>query len=383
MIQKEWHPDRIKDQLLLQAIRNRRPLSCTLEVTYQCNFRCGMCYVRMSSEQAAPYGRLRTLEEWLGLAQQLLDAGVLYLNLTGGECTRYPGFVPLYEALCRMGFLVSIMSNAGAWTDAVRDVFRRFPPQSVGITLYGASNETCAAVTGDPNGLDRALGNIRFLQSLGVPTTLNFTVVRQNVLDYPKVDRLCRELQLPYTVITDLTTHQRDPAFSKAAEWRLSPAEQAVVACCKPDEVAQALQEAPALEAELRDFRMPEAPAEPLPPELDACIGSVTSCAIYWNGEMNTCVSTNGCQNVRPFEIGFEAAWQQLKARFETTFHRPAVCQACSMAPDCLHNCAGRRFEGTGSTQEPDPYTCQYVYLLRICKSRQPHADPPPSPMCV
>lgn len=382
MIEKEWDLSKASDRLQLRAIQRRRPLSCTLELTYRCNFHCKMCYIRMTDAQAAPFGRLRTVEEWLDMARQLYDAGVLYLILTGGECTGYPGFERLYEQLARMGFRVSIMSNAGAYTDSVRALFTRYPPYGVGITLYGGSNETYAAVTGDPRGLDKAVENIRFFQSIKVPVSLNFTVIKQNVLDYPKVGQLCKELGIPYTLITDITAHRYRAGFSDAMQCRLSPAERACVACHPPEEAGLAMENARELEKALVDFQMPTAPAEPPPPEPDSCIGSSSGCAIYWNGDMGTCVSMRGFHNVKPFETGFEAAWAQLKAQQDAAFRRPAVCQTCRMKADCLHNCAGRRLEGAGTPHEPDPYTCKYTYLLRLYKARRKVADVPPSPAC-
>ena len=383
MIQKQWDLNKVTDRIQLQAIRQRRPLSCTMELTYRCNFHCRMCYVRMTDAQAAPYGRLRTVDEWLDMARQMRDAGVLYLTLTGGECTQYPGFEELYGQLSQLGFRISIMSNAGAYTDSVRDVFRRYPPVSVGITLYGGSKETYAAVTGDPEGLDRAVENIRFFRSIRVPVGLNFTMIRQNVLDYPLVGRLCRDLGCSWTLITDISGHRHDVSMSDALQCRLSPAQRACVACHPPEEAALAMENARELEKALAGFQMPQAPAEAPPPEPDACIGASSGCAIYWNGEMNTCISMNGHGNAHPFETGFEAAWAQLKAQQDETFRRPAACQACGMQEDCLHNCAGRRFEGTGSPHGPDPYTCQYTYLLRLNKARRNGADVPPSPACV
>ncbi len=383
MIQKQWDLNKVTDRIQLQAIRQRRPLSCTMELTYRCNFHCRMCYVRMTDAQAAPYGRLRTVDEWLDMARQMRDAGVLYLTLTGGECTQYPGFEELYGQLSQLGFRISIMSNAGAYTDSVRDVFRRYPPVSVGITLYGGSKETYAAVTGDPEGLDRAVENIRFFRSIRVPVGLNFTMIRQNVLDYPLVGRLCRDLGCSWTLITDINGHRHDVSMSDALQCRLSPAQRACVACHPPEEAALAMENAKELEKALAGFQMPQAPAEAPPPEPDACIGASSGCAIYWNGEMNTCISMNGHGNAHPFETGFEAAWAQLKAQQDETFRRPAACQACGMQEDCLHNCAGRRFEGTGSPHRPDPYTCQYTYLLRLYKARRNGADVPPSPTCV
>ena len=202
----------------MRAIERRRPLSCIWELTYHCNFHCKMCYVRMTDEQAAPYGRLRTVDEWLDMAGQIYDAGVLYLTLTGGECTLYPGFERLYEQLSKMGFRICVMSNAGAYTDRIRDLFRKYPPQKVTVTLYGGCNETYEKVTGDPFGFDKVLENIRFFQAIGVPISLSFTMIRQNVLDYPMIGRLCRELNLPYYMTSDISEHHRDPSFS-AGRW--------------------------------------------------------------------------------------------------------------------------------------------------------------------
>ena len=382
MIQKVWNQDWIEDRIQLRAIQLRRPLSCVWELTYRCNFQCKMCYVRMTDAQAARYGRMRTVDEWLDMGRQLVKAGVLYLTLTGGECTLYPGFETLYEQLSKMGFRLNIMSNAGAYTDSVRELFRRYPPQNAAITLYGGSNETYEAVTGDPKGFEKVIENIRFFQSIGVRVVLNFTIVRANVRDYPKVDKLCQELGVSCTLITDITAHNRDASFSDAFSSRLSPAQRACVACHPPDEVETALKNAEELEKELEHFQLPTAPATPLPAQSDPCIGSYTGSAILWNGEMQTCISMNGYHPVKPFETGFEAAWAQLKAEESEIFRLPSVCQACSLRSECLHNCSARRFEGTGSPFEPDPYTCQYTYLLKLYKDERKVDCVPETPPC-
>ena len=382
MIQKIWDPDKLEDKIQQRAIQLNRPLSCIFELTYHCNFHCRMCYVRMNDAQATPFGRMRTVDEWLDMARQVYDAGVLYLTLTGGECTLYPGFEALYEQVAKMGFRLSIMSNAGAYTETVRELFRKYPPHTAAVTLYGGSNETYEAVTGDPAGFDKVVRNIQFLQSIGVRVHLNFTMVRQNVLDYPKVSTLCRDLGVTYTLITDITRHQRNAAYSDALGSRLSPAERACVACHPPEEVALAMRRAKELEQELAQFRLPKAPDQLLPPKQDSCIGSMTGCAILWNGDMQSCISMGGYRSVKPFDIGFEAAWVQMKTAQEETFRLSPVCRNCSMAPECQHNCSGRRYEGTGSPYEPDPYTCQYTYLLKIYKTMREVKDIPKAPSC-
>lgn len=406
MIEKVWNTDKLRDRLQMKAIQSRRPLSCTIELTYRCNFNCKMCYVRMNDSKAAPYGRMKTVDEWLDMARQMKDAGVLYLTLTGGECTIYPGFERLYEELSKMGFRISIMSNAGAYTPAIRSLFEKFPPYGVAVTLYGGSNETYAAVTGDPRSLDKTLENIRFFKSIGVPVSLNFTMIQENVRDYPKIGKICAELGIPYTLITDITGHQKDPAFSNALVSRLTPAQRACVACHKPEEVEIALENAEALEKELANFVLPKAAVcpsasaaanpvgngSPVPqtapespnsaPEMNACIGSYSGCALFWNGEMQTCISMNGMENVNPLEIGFENAWQEIQKNHAQTFKMPPACQVCELKSDCNHNCPARRFEGMGSTQTPDSYTCQYTYLLKLYREKQNNPEIPQAPSC-
>lgn len=385
MKEKIWNSEKITDLIQKEAIRQRRPLSCILELTYRCNFSCRMCYIRMSDTQARPYGRMRTVEEWLDMAGQLRDAGVFYLTLTGGECTCYPGFETLYPRLIKMGFNITIMSNAGSYTDSIRELFRKYPPGKVAITLYGGSNQTYKNVTGDPEGFEKTVNNIRFLKSINVPVSLNFTIVRQNVSDYPLISKLSQDLGIPYTLITDLSGHHYDPSFSEALDCRLSPAERCYVACHTPDEAAHALEKAKELEKALDNFCMPESPDERLSPEPDACIGSYSSCAIYWNGDMHTCISMRSGKAVppsKPFEIGFEAAWAQLQKEHDRIFCRPPVCQVCDMAEECLHNCPARRLEGTGFLHKPDPYTCQYVYLLKLCREKDRLEILPSAPDC-
>ena len=376
MLNKQFDVTKIGDRLLLRAIQLRRPLSCTFELTYRCNFRCRMCYIRMNDGQAAPFGQLRTVDEWLDMARQIRDAGVLYLTLTGGECTLYPGFERLYPALYQMGFRLTVMSNGAAFTDEIRALFQEYPPHNAAISLYGGSNETYAAVTGDPLGLDRTLAGIRFLRGIGVPVHLNFTMVKLNAADYPLIAKLASSLGLSYTLITDITAHNRDASFSDALRVRLSAAERACIACHPPHEAALALENAKTLEKELEHFTMPQ-PVED-DPGLHACIGAYSTAAIYWNGEMNTCISLAGSHGYKPFEIGFEEAWRQLQADHAKRFRRPAVCVACPVRQDCLHSCAARNFEATGDPEKPDPYTCEYVWLLtkyREQTQNKQHAD--------
>ena len=78
--------------LSAKAARNRIPLSGTFELSPCCNLDCRMCYVRKSHKEVMDFGGEKTVEQWLELARECKEAGMLFLLLTGGEPFLYKGF---------------------------------------------------------------------------------------------------------------------------------------------------------------------------------------------------------------------------------------------------------------------------------------------------
>ena len=58
-----------------------------------------MCYIRMTKEELDKRGRLRTIDEWIQIAEQLKEMGTLYILITGGEPFLYKDFKELYIKL--------------------------------------------------------------------------------------------------------------------------------------------------------------------------------------------------------------------------------------------------------------------------------------------
>lgn len=125
----------IRRMLLQRAALSKSPISAVLELTPRCNLRCRMCYIRMTPEEMAPRGRERTAEEWLALAEELRDAGVVFMLLTGGEPLLRPDFPRLYRALIGMGFSLSLNTNGTLVNDEIAALFRELPPAAVNLTL--------------------------------------------------------------------------------------------------------------------------------------------------------------------------------------------------------------------------------------------------------
>ena len=77
---------RITDFLFNKASGRKVPLNGTFELSPECNFACRMCYVRKTCREILAHDRpMVTLEQWLEIARQAREQGLLYLLLTGGE----------------------------------------------------------------------------------------------------------------------------------------------------------------------------------------------------------------------------------------------------------------------------------------------------------
>lgn len=125
----------------MNNIQKRIPLNGTFELTGRCNLSCKMCLVRVDQKRIQELElRERTADEWIHMAEQAAKAGTLGLLLTGGEVMIRPDFCEIYEAVAQMGFLLTVYTNATIVTNKVMDLFCKYPPHKIGVTMYGASN---------------------------------------------------------------------------------------------------------------------------------------------------------------------------------------------------------------------------------------------------
>lgn len=126
------------------------PINGTFELTGRCNLNCKMCYVHEQKNVLKMKRKELSVDEWMKIAEQAKEAGLLYLLLTGGEVMIREDFIELYEKLSRMGFRLVINTNGSLMTPQIEDCFRRNPPARVNVSVYGASDETYEALCGVP-----------------------------------------------------------------------------------------------------------------------------------------------------------------------------------------------------------------------------------------
>ena len=151
------------------------PLFVTLELTYRCNLRCKMCSLvmgdmvtragqRKNAELLDSSGHFLdevTTDEYLVLIDQMADAGVKAVQLTGGEPLLRKDILTIAAAIKKRGMHLAIIHNGFAHPDLYPELVR------LGLDLMTVSvdgtREIHDAIRGVPGSFDKAQSAIQAL----------------------------------------------------------------------------------------------------------------------------------------------------------------------------------------------------------------------------
>jgi len=233
-------PDRleIQDFRLWKKLEGKRvPLSFDLEITARCNNDCRHCYINLpAGDRAARLSELTT-DELLSIAGEAVGMGALWCLLTGGEPLLRDDFADIYLGLKRLGLLVSVFTNACLITPAHIDLFRKYPPRDIEVSVYGATRETYEAVTRRPGSYDAFVRGLDLLLEGGLKVRLKAMALRSTLDEFDEISRFYRERTKDFYRFDPLLHLRFDGDAARNEEIRaerLSPAE--VVAVERADE---------------------------------------------------------------------------------------------------------------------------------------------------
>lgn len=173
--------------------KNRQPLVATFELNPNCNLNCIHCYL----------GKHRIQDDLLSLKQikiildQLANAGVLHLALTGGECTIRDDLPEIYLYAKKKGFLVTLFTNGVHIPQKLFDLFEKYPPFYVDISLYGANEDTYERVTGS-RVFHKVINTLDKLYERGIVFGIKTPIIQQNVDDFDKMTQIAEKYHVPY-----------------------------------------------------------------------------------------------------------------------------------------------------------------------------------------
>ena len=329
-------------QIDLKARKNGVPVSGQFELTPLCNFDCRMCYTHLTKQQMG--GRpLLTVDQWKELMHAAWEAGMVRVNLTGGECLSYPGFEELYLYLHSLGCEIRVLTNGALLDEKWIRFFLNHPPILIQISLYGGDEETYERVTGH-RAFSVVSTNIRRAAEAGFPLAVAVTPSRYMEKGVLETVNAAFSFGVPVSIAPALFDPKEETGRS-GQDHELSP-----------DEYVEVFR----LRNQLEGREIPPIDPAQLPEPGGPChecsvfglnCGGGMSCFdIDWDGTMRIC---NTCRDVvsYPLKEGFLPAWKKIHD-VAASWPRVPECMDCPYETVCT-NCEIRKSFFNGPGKQP------------------------------
>ncbi|THA62383.1 radical SAM protein [Streptomyces sp. A0958] len=184
-------------------VRERSPYGyakASWEINLGCDYDCEFCYLGEKRFEGL---------DWPG-KQQLLrtmrDAGVLWLQITGGEALIDREFGAAYEYAHQLGMMVQVSSNGSSLRKPpIRWLFARHRPYRLTLSVYGATADTYDKVTRNRGAFGRFIQGLDAAHQDRLPVRLNVIVSDDNAHEVDAMVALCERYSFPHQVFTNMS----------------------------------------------------------------------------------------------------------------------------------------------------------------------------------
>jgi radical SAM protein with 4Fe4S-binding SPASM domain len=318
------------------------PMSVQLDLTYRCNERCVHCYLDHDD-----HGEMTTAEI-KHLLDEMAEAGVFILTLSGGEIMLRKDFFEILEHARQLMFCVKLKTNAVLIREKDAARIRDLGVESIQVSIYSHRDDVHDAITLVPGSLQRSLTAIRFLKSQGLKVIIANVLMNQNMQDYTGVRALAEELGVTSTLdptVTPMMDGNRSTVSLGVGENELKQVfrDQALVGdidefCALPDKAS--------------DDQLNSTP----------CSAGHTAAYVSPYGDVYPCVQfplPSGNVRTQPFLDIWRYSDQLKEVRSIRVKDLPS-CSQCSHAGSCTR-CPGLAFM-EGNMRGPSTQDCEKSY---------------------
>lgn len=194
---RAWGPG-VPDELPVGAIlvRPESPFGygrASYELNLGCNYDCEHCYLGLKRFDGLSWPDREKL------LYTIRDAGVLWLQLTGGEPMIDRLFTQVYSLAYELGMMLTILSNGSRLSNPkILNLLTSRRPYRITLSVYGASAESY-------DGLTRRKGAFRMFEKglyagheAGLPLALSMIVTKHNAHETNERRAIAERLGLPF-----------------------------------------------------------------------------------------------------------------------------------------------------------------------------------------
>ena len=332
-------------------------------MTGKCNLNCKFCPVPIEDKDKLNQ-RERTADEWIHMAEEAKKAGTIWVSLIGGEVTLHPEFCDIYTALAKLGFLITIYTNATMVTDSLIKIFRIYPPRKISITMCGASNKTYQTVCGCRDGYDRFSDGVYRLLELPTSFEIRTMLIEDNKNDLNFMKQFAEERfgQGKRLIINRPIEDCVYSSVTCARKYRLIPEQNAEIHYPELFELCERIQNGEkGILKNPGKLKIHNGKCEDGNQLFSGCNAGIDRYTISWKGNLHACSSLNHVYT-KPFETGFQEAWEILPKQYPEN-KQIDKCRSCKYMEFC-EACPASRFLETGDWFGVPEYVCKEAKYL-------------------
>lgn len=360
-----------------QVSAKRLPLSFELELTARCNNNCRHCYINLPANDCEASAQEMSFQQIEAIADQAVEMGIIWLALTGGEPLLRSDFDEIYLMLKRKGFLINLFTNACLITDRHIQLFKKYPPRDIEVTVYGITKETYEAVS-RVQGTYRAFRRgLEMLFSNGLPVTLKAMALKSNQHELKAISDFCsNQSYRPFRF--DPVLHLRyDLNEYRNAEIKLERLEPDEVVTLEVSDKARFLSLQKNCDSlikhETLDYHTCTNCLQQAGCDQYASFSKLFHCgigkdefSISYNGQLRLCSTLNAPgTTIDLHKTPLKQGLNDLKTNiYSTTTRSPAVLQSCKSCPItnlCLW-CPATAYLETGDMEGEAAYFCSVAH---------------------
>jgi AdoMet-dependent heme synthase len=315
------------------------PLAVQLDLTYRCNERCVHCYLDHDD-----HGEMTTAEI-KRLLDEMADAGVFMLTMSGGEIMLRRDFFEILEHARRLMFCVKLKTNAVLIREQEAARIRELAVDSIQVSIYSHRPEIHDAITLVPGSLKRSVDAIKFLKSQGLKVIIANVLMTQNMQDYQGVRALAEELGVTSTLDPTVTPMMD----GNRATLQLGVGESALQQVFRDEALVGNVEEFCSVSAAPNDDQMDALP----------CSAGHTACYVSPYGDVYPCVQfplPTGNVRKQPFLDIWRFSEQMNEVRSIRLRDLPS-CSQCVHASNCSR-CPGLAYM-EGNMRGPSTQDCE------------------------
>jgi MoaA/NifB/PqqE/SkfB family radical SAM enzyme len=138
--------------------------------------------------------------------ETIRDAGVLWLQLTGGEPMVDGLFPETYAKAYELGMMIELLTNGSRllWPKML-DLLTTMPPSKISVSVYGASEDSYDALVRRRGAFRKFRRGLEAAKQAGLPLEFSLIVTRRNAHELDAMQALAAEYGARHRVYGDIS----------------------------------------------------------------------------------------------------------------------------------------------------------------------------------